>query len=295
MRCGSTRSRTVTTSPSSSAQDARRALGLRLRDLRTGAGLTIRAFAEQTGGHYTRISKIENGRQLPSPRDITDWCRLTGAPDQEADLLATLRAVDSAYTEHRREARAGMKRVLGAHTPQRYRATQVFRIYEHNVIPGLFQTPEYARAMLEFWIRFLHSPNDIDEAVAVRMERQQVVRRGGRRFVIVLEEQALRTWFGSAEVQAGQLGHLLQVMAMPQISLGIIPLMRERGGVGSAGFWIFDDELVALETPTASIQVTAPSEIDLYARMFEELKRAAVYGQAARQLIVNTLDELARR
>ncbi|MGW6730178.1 helix-turn-helix domain-containing protein [Nocardia sp. NPDC055029] len=284
----------MTTSPSSSAADGRRALGLRLRDLRTGAGLTIRALADLTGGHYTRISKIENGRQLPTVHDITDWCGLFGAADQAPDLLATLRAVDSAYTEHRRESRAGMKRVLGAHTPQRYRATSVFRIYEHNVIPGLFQTPEYARAMVEFWIEFLGTPNDVDDAVAVRMERQQIVQRGGRRFVIVLEEQALRTWFGTAEVQAGQLGRLLEVMALPQISLGIVPLMRERGGVGSAGFWIFDDELVALETPTASIQVTAPSEINLYARMFEELKQSAVYGRAARQLIVTALNDLNR-
>ncbi|MEV0683192.1 helix-turn-helix transcriptional regulator [Nocardia sp. NPDC050378] len=282
----------MTTSPSSSAQDARRALGLRLRDLRNGAGLTIRELAAATGHHYTRVSKIENGRQVPTPRDISDWCRLSGATDQEPDLLATLRAIDSAYMEHRRESRAGMKRVLGAHTPQRYRATKVFRIYEHNVIPGLFQTPEYARAMLEFWIRFLGTPNDIDEAIAVRTERQQIVQRGGRRFVVVLEEQALRTWFGTAEVQAGQLGRLLEVMALPQISLGIIPLMRQRGGVGSAGFWIFDDELVALETPSASIQVTAPSEIHLYARMFEELKNAAVYGRDARQLITGVLDEL---
>ncbi|MFE3322858.1 helix-turn-helix domain-containing protein [Nocardia sp. NPDC059195] len=285
----------MTTSPSSSAQDGRRALGQRLRELRTGAGLTIRTFADATGQHFTRVSKIENARQLPTVRDIADWCRLADAPEQEPDLVATLHAVDSAYTEHRRESRAGMKRVLGAHTPQRYEATTVFRIYEHNVVPGLFQTPEYARAMVQFWIRFLGTPNDVEDAVAVRMQRQRIVQRGGRRFVIVLEEQALRTFFGSAEVQAGQLGRLLEVMALPQVSLGIIPLMRERGGVGSAGFWIFDDDLVALETPTASIQVSQPAEIGLYARMFEELKRSAEYGREARQLIVTALDDLDHR
>ncbi|TCJ89936.1 helix-turn-helix domain-containing protein [Nocardia alba] len=285
----------MTTSPSSSAQDGRRALGHRLRELRRGAGLTIRTFAEATGQHFTRVSKIENARQLPTVHDIGDWCRLAGAREQEPDLVATLHAVDSAYTEHRRESRAGMKRVLGAHTPQRYEATTVFRIYEHNVVPGLFQTPEYAAAMVRFWIRFLATPNDVEDAVAIRMARQRIVQRGGRRFVIVLEEQALRTWFGSAEVQAGQLGRLLEVMALPQVSLGIIPLMRERGGVGSAGFWIFDDDLVALETPTASIQVSQPAEIGLYARMFEELKRSAVYGREARQLIVTALDDLDHR
>ncbi|MEU4712022.1 hypothetical protein AB0G00_36930 [Nocardia salmonicida] len=67
---------------------------------------------------------------------------------------------------------------------------------------------------------------------------------------------------------------MLEVMALPQVSLGVIALMRERGGVGSAGFWIFDDDLVALETPTASIQVSQPAEIGLYARICEELKRS---------------------
>lgn len=187
-----------------------------------------------------------------------------------------------------------MKRVLGPHTLQRYRQTRVFRIYEHNVIPGLFQTAEYTAAMLKFWIRFLGTSNDIEDAVAVRMERQQILQRGGKRFVVVLEEQALRTWFGTAEIQAGQLGRLLELMSLQNISLGVIPLMIERQAVASAGFWIFDDDLVALETPTASIQVTQPSECNLYARMFEVLKGSAVYGKEARALIVRILTELDR-
>jgi hypothetical protein len=69
-------------------------------------------------------------------------------------------------------------------------------------------------------------------------------------------------------------------------------MMTERVAVGSTGFWIFDDILVALETPTASIEVTRPQELELYARMFEALKAPAVYGPAARRLITQTLDEL---
>ncbi|MGH3888647.1 MAG: Scr1 family TA system antitoxin-like transcriptional regulator [Pseudonocardiaceae bacterium] len=96
-----------------------------------------------------------------------------------------------------------MKRVLGAHPLALYEHTKVFRIYEHNVIPGLFQTAEYRSAMLSFWIKFLGTPNDLEDAVTSRMERQRVIYRGGKRFVAVLEEQALRTWFGTAETQAG--------------------------------------------------------------------------------------------
>ncbi|MFC9472260.1 helix-turn-helix domain-containing protein [Nocardia sp. NPDC056952] len=284
----------MNTSPSSSAEQARKALGARLRELRKDAGLSGRALADATGQHFTRVSKIENGTQAPTDHDIREWCRVCGADDQLPDLIATLRAVDSAYLEFRRQSRAGMKRVLGAHTPQRYEHTDVFRIYEHNVIPGLFQTAEYMASMLRFWVKFLGTADDVDEAVAVRMERQRVIQYGGKRIVALLEEQALRTWFGTAEVQAGQLGRLLELMSQQNVSLGIIPLMRERVAVGSAGFWIFDDSLVALETPTASIQVTRPQEIHMYARMFEALKSSAVYGRDARGLIVTVLGELGR-
>jgi len=282
----------VNTPPSSSARQAQEALGARLREIRKDAGLSARALATATGQHFTRVSKIEHGVQAPSDQDIRDWCRACGAEGQVLDLIATARAVQSAYLEFRRQARAGMKRVLGAHTVSLYERISLFRIYEHNVIPGLFQTAAYCSAMLSFWIDFLDVPDDLDAAVAARTERQRVIYQGGKRFVVVLEEQALRTWFGTAEVQAGQLGRLLEAMSIPTVSLGIIPMMTERGGVASTGFWIFDDSLVALETPTASIEVTRPQEVELYARMFEHLQGAAVYGAAARALIVRALGEL---
>jgi len=282
----------VTTSPSSSTKQAREALGLRLRELRKDANLTARALAAATSQHFTRVSKVEHGVQAPTEQDIRDWCHACGTDAQVPDLIATLRAVESAYLEFRRQGRAGMKRVLGAHTLPLYERTKVFRIYEHNVIPGLFQTAEYSAAMLSFWIKFLGTPNDLEEAVAARMERQRVLYHGGKRFVALLEEQALRTWFGTAETQAGQLDRLLALISLPNVSLGIIPMMTERSAVGSTGFWIFDEALVALETPTASIEVNRPQECQLYARMFEALKTPAVFGRTARGLITKTLDEL---
>lgn len=282
----------MTINRSSAARQAQEALGARLRELRKHAGLTGRTLAEATGQHFTRISKIEHGVQPPTYQDIRAWCHACDATDQIADLTATLRGLESAYLEFRRQARAGMRHVLGAHTPARYEATTVFRIYEHNVIPGLFQTADYTAAMLSFWIDFLHTPNDLADAVAVRMERQRIIYQRTKRFVVVIEEQALRIWFGDAVTQAGQLDRLLAVMSLPNVSVGVVPMMTERSGVPSAGFWIFDNGLVALETPTASIEVTQPNEIALYLRMFEHLQTAAVYGERARRLVHCVLGEL---
>ena len=55
---------------------------------------------------------------------------------------------------------------------------------------------------------------------------------------------------------------------------------------------MFDDDLVALETPTASITVDRPEEIDLYGRFFESLRSAAVYGPAARAIITAAVRDL---
>ncbi len=271
---------------------AQQALGARLREIRREAGLTGRALAAATKQHYTRVSKFENGVQQPTGADIRDWCRACGAEEEIPDLIATLRALESAYVEHRRQARAGMKRVLGVHVGDLHARTNHYRIYEHNVIPGIFQTPDYCAAMISFWSRFLEAPNDLEEAVAVRMERQKILYQRSKTFAVILEEQALRTWFGDAETQANQLDRLLTLMSLPSVSLGVIPLMTERGAVPSAGFWIFDEGLVALETPTASIEVTRPSEIDLYARMFSDLGRVALYGKSVRDLITRVANEL---
>lgn len=280
------------TSPSSAARQAREALGSRLREIRRDAGLSARDLAAATGQHFTRISKIEHGVQGPADDDIRAWCRACRAEDQVADLIATARVVESAYLEFRRQARAGMRRVTGAHTVPLYERTTRFRIYEHNVVPGLFQTAAYCAAMLSFWIEFLDVPDDLGAAVEARMDRQHVLYQAGRQFEVVLEEQALRTWFGDAGTQAGQLGRLLELMSVPTVSLKIIPLRTERTGVPSAGFWIFDESLAALEIPTASIEVTRPGEIELYVRMFAHLNDAAVGGAAARRLIVRALREL---
>ncbi len=282
----------MTTGPTSASDRARREFGLRLRAVRREAGLTGRALAAATGQHHTRVSKIENGHQVPTPADVRAWCAACSADAAVGDLLATLRSVESAYVEHRRQSRDGMRRALGAGTPDRYQRTRRFRVYEHNVVPGLFQTADYCAAMLAFWFRFLDAPNDLDAAVAVRMERQRVLYRPGRRIECVLEEQALRTWFGTAEVQAGQLDRLLAVMSLPTVTLGIIPMMTEREAVGSAGFWIFDDALVALETPTAGISVDRPEEIALYGRMFDVLRGDAVHGAQARALVLRAIEEL---
>jgi hypothetical protein len=123
------------------------------------------------------------------------------------------------YLEWRRQTRAGMKHLMQAAVPL-YERTKLFRIYEHYVIPGLFQTAEYSAAILAYFVKFLEIPDDIDAAVEARMERQRVIYSGDRRFVVVLAEEAVRARVGSIDTMAGQLDRVLAVMSLPRVSLG---------------------------------------------------------------------------
>jgi hypothetical protein len=197
------------------------------------------------------------------------------------------------YIEWRRVLRSGMKHGQEAIIPL-YERTKLFRIYEPGLVPGLFQTAEYASAIIAHVIEFDQIPNDLEGAVAARMERQRVLRAGDRRFLVVLEEQALRTRVGDAAgVMAGQLDRLLSVMSQHRISLGIIPSMGKRHTWASVGFWIFDRHTVHIDTPSAELTITQRSEISVFEKKFARHQRSAVYGQPARNLIEKVLADLS--
>lgn len=278
----------VSTTP---VKQARQALGARLRELRTAANLTGRALAAACEWHFTKISKLEHGTQVPSEHDIRAWCRTCAAEGQIPDLIATVRVIESMYIEWQRHMRAGLTRSQISSVPL-YERTKLFRGYENTVIPGLFHTAEYAAAILTFWNTFLDLSGDVDEAVATRMERQRVLYTGVRRFAFVLEEQTLRTRVGDTDVMLGQLDRILAVMSLPRVSLGIIPASGQRHCLAQGSFWIFDEDRVQTEGISAGLDITQPREIAVHAKAFALLQQSAVYGKATRELIQRALSEL---
>ncbi|GAA4615831.1 helix-turn-helix transcriptional regulator [Actinoallomurus liliacearum] len=279
-------------SPSSSVQAARQAIADRLREIRVDAGLTAKALAFAAEWDRTKISKIEHASRPPSVDDIRRWCAVCKADDQAADLVASLRTVEGAYVEWRRLQRTGLRRLQESRVPL-YERTRNFRVYCSQVVPGLFQTAAYAGALLSAITTFHDSPNDVEEAVAARMARSHVVRDGDHRFAVLVEESVLRYQVGGPETMAGQLHHLLDIMAMPSVSLGVIPF--DHGGRRMwtlEGFNIFDSAQVSVELLSAAVTVTTPGEVELYAKAFAELSTMAVFGTAARALITAAIDTL---
>lgn len=229
---------------------------------------------------------------MPSEQDIRAWCGACDADDQVPDLIATVRAVESMYVEWQRHLRAGLKRTQTRSVPL-YEQTRLFRVYENTVLPGLFHTAEYAAAIFRFWTEFLDLHNDVDESVAARMERQQVLYAGHRRFSFVLEEQTLHTRVGDTDVMVGQLDRLLAVMSLSRVSVGIIPAGGERHCLAQGSFWIFDDARVKVESISAGLDITRPREIAVHAKAFALLQKSAIHGAAARELIHRALAQWA--
>ncbi|AZK93500.1 MULTISPECIES: helix-turn-helix domain-containing protein [Streptomyces] len=281
-------------SPTTSVQEARAALAERLRALRLDAGITGKQLAAACGWSAAKSSRIAAGRTSPSDDDIRAWCRACGAEDLTADLIAARRQADSMYVEWRRLQRTGMRRLQEASRPL-YERTRSFRVYASGVIPGYLQTPGYARALMGTIARFRGTPDDVDDAVKARIRRSQAVLHGNHRFATLIEENVLHHRVGDTEVMAGQLGHLLASMALPSMSIGIVPSAAAREQVmwPVEQFTAFDDDRVHVELLAAKVTVTAPGELEVYHRAFARLARLAVHGAHARALIVRAIDALA--
>ncbi|WP_435243359.1 helix-turn-helix domain-containing protein [Streptomyces cucumeris] len=279
-------------SASSSAQQARQTLADRLGEMCRDAGLTGRDLAARCEWSPSKSSRIINGRTPPSTDDIRAWCQACGADSQTEDLIAMLRTAEGMWVGWRRMERSGLKQAQEARLPL-YQRTRRFRSYSSWLVPGMIQTQPYTTAALQAIQRRRGLVNDVAEAVAARMERQRVLYEGDRRFAFLVEESVIRSGIGGAEVMSGQLGHLISIASLPNVSLGVVPMRPDRERWPVEGFWIYDTAQVNVELVSGYLTITQPSEVAMYADTFAELADLAVYGATARALIAAAMESLA--
>jgi transcriptional regulator with XRE-family HTH domain len=264
---------------------AKRAFAVRLRDLRLDAGLSGAALAEHCGWGRSKVSKIEHGTQSPTDADVRAWATACRADDQVSCLIAARREVEQMWMEWRRDHRAGMKHIQIRNMPL-YERTKLLRVYEAVNFPGYLQTFGYAVAQGTLHAHQFGLPvEDVEQAARNRLERQRFLGTGTNSFIFVLEAAALYTNVGGVEVMSEQLDRLLEVAAMPYVSVGIIPLMRPRSLFPGEGFYLFDDQLIVQEFWSGSLRSSRPEDINYFLRTFDALKDQAVFGAAAAEQI----------
>ncbi|MGY6026900.1 helix-turn-helix domain-containing protein [Streptomyces spinosirectus] len=268
-------------------QQAREALGMRLRELRLTAPegrLTGSALAHRLGWPGSKISKLELGRQTATPEDLHQWAQACGRPASYEELRARLAGFESHIRSWRRQLVAGHTPVQDAHNQAQANST-VLRAWESSWIVGVLQTPDYARAVLTRSAELHQSPRDIEEAVRARMKRQELLYTDGRHYHILLWEPILRTLICPPPVLTAQLDRLTGIIGMDTVHLGIVPLTTPLKVPPGHGFWIYDDRHVVTETWHAELWLDDTDTLTLYQRTWTTLHQSAAYDTDAHHLI----------
>ncbi|OEJ50401.1 transcriptional regulator [Streptomyces agglomeratus] len=276
----------------------RRRLGDELRRLRDRAGLTSPQAARLVGWHQSKVSRIETGRSAVKPSDVTRLLDVYGVKDPRlrelVDALTGLSAKEGG--KHWWHAYRGL-------LPPQYRdlislesQAGSARTLETTVVPGLLQTPDYARAVTRAALAGLPGAK-VDSLVEVRIARQEVL-RGARPLDLraVLDEAALRRPVGGRQVMKEQLRQLLEVGELPHVRLQVLPF--ESGAhIGLTGpFVIFsfpnmaDLDMVVIDHLTSSLYLERKEDLKAYEAAFNALQAQALSPEESSALIARIGD-----
>ncbi|MCX5501552.1 helix-turn-helix transcriptional regulator [Streptomyces sp. NBC_00053] len=196
------------------------AFGARIRRLREERGWKQEELAERMGYSGTHISAVETGRKMPT-------LRFSRSADQ---IFGTGETADTFERQYREIRHGSLLEGFPQYVGHEGRAVEI-RLYEIGIIPGLLQTPEYARVLADSALRRgAIVPEQAAERVSFLAERQAaLVRPRPPMMMVVMDESCIRRRVGGGEVMAAQLDRLLEFAALPNTVLQIAPYdMGER-------------------------------------------------------------------
>jgi len=272
----------------------RRQLGEALRRLRLDADLTGTQLANQAGWAQSKVSRIERGQSAVAVADVELWAQICHAPDDvRGELVELAEAVATEATAWRRALRRGLPRMQREVGDLEAGATTLL-YYQPVLVPGLLQTPEYARQVATAGA--LPDSPDVAGWIAARMDRQAILYEPSRRIELVIGEPALRWRLGPAHTMLAQLDRIVTVTRLPNVAVRIIPLSAEVPVWHTHGFTIYDGRddgpIVAVSTMTAGLTITDPHDVGRYRAAFDRLRELAVFGDAARAVLDRAMQEL---
>jgi transcriptional regulator with XRE-family HTH domain len=258
----------------------RRQVGAELRRLREGAGRSAADVAAALGWSDSKLSRIETAHTGVRTADLDRLLELYATRDAERRRIRAL-AVQS--------RQKGWWEAYGDALPNAYEAYIGFEAeaatidtYEAQIVSGLLQTPEYARAVIRTDGVF-EDENVLDQRVAVRMARQAVLTRDPPpAFRAILDEAVLRRPIGGSEVLRRQLQRLIDMADVPGVTIQVLPFAvgAHRALAGSfvaLGFANPDEHpLVYCEGMTGGVFRSRPDEIRSYRMSFDALRSAAL-------------------
>lgn len=264
----------------------RRELGVVLRKLRTEKGLTVEQAADRLLVSASKLSRMETGHGVATSRDIRDLCDLYGVTaEAERDRLMSLAHEGKQQGWWQSYELNQFADYVGLEA-----AAVSIRRYQSTAIPGLLQTNDYARVMLEVMIPKL-SQERIDELFEVRMMRQRLLTRSAAPdFWVVLDEAVLHRAVGGRQVMSAQLDRLIEVTNLPNVTIQIIPYEAGAHPAMDSTFSMLDfadsvPSVVYVEGLVGWIYVDSPQNLARYQQVFERLCAMALTPKASIELV----------
>jgi transcriptional regulator with XRE-family HTH domain len=249
-------------------------LGARLRKLRESVGVSREEAGYAIRGSESKISRMELGRTGFKPRDVGDLLELYGVnEDERATLLAMAgHANTPGWWQAYSVIPAWFAPYLGLE-----QAAEIIRTYEVQFIPGLLQTPDYARAVLRIGAGETDD-RGTDQQVSVRIRRQQILRRPSPpRLWAVIDEAALRRPIGGASVARAQLRHLIEIARLSHVNIQVAPFSRGSRAIADGAITMlrFPEaelaDVVYLEQHTTAVYLSKPAERLYYRNVLNRL------------------------
>lgn len=271
-------------------------LASRLRSMRRRADLTGKYVADAHGWAQSKVSRIENGKQVPSIEDIEAWAETCHGDPAEVEDLKRLRgeANASRATFHDR-MRRGQSEVQQHHNNLVANAGLI-RHFETAFVPGLLQVPDYMRCILTE-MRDLHNAiDDVDAAVATRMQRQRELYDPAKRFEFLLAEPVLRWLLCPPAVMRAQLDRLQTVIGLEQVRFGILPMGVRLRTSPQNNFIVYvgEESVVAVENFLKEESYSDESEVAHFNAALDRMWDDAVTGEGARELLISAAQALPR-
>jgi len=221
---------------------ALQAFGLKLRQLREEAGLNGKQLAERLRWQPSKLSRVENGKQTVSPEDLAEWADGLGVSTPIRDgLLAELHDSRLEYATWKQQLAAGTFDRQHASLRREAGATSI-SVFESAIVPGLLQTPEYARHVLTGVMQTYGTTDDVDAGVRARIERQAALYDPTKRWRFLMTEAVLLYRLAPAQIMLAQLDRLTMLAGLDSIEIRIVPFTARYVIAPWNGCFIFDDD-----------------------------------------------------
>jgi hypothetical protein len=274
----------------------RRRLSIELKKLRENHSLTCAQVGAALDWSGSKVNRMETGSGRVQPSDVDALCRFYDTTDELREFLKSLA---------RQAKTRGWWQVHGSGVPEWFsiyigleQDASTLRQYQCEVLPGLVQAEAYVRELHTSGSYM--SPEDIDRAVRVRLERQTML--SGPEAPdswFIVNEGAVRRIVGDRELMRTQLEHVLEVVEQPNVTLQVLPF--DAGTCPTTGSFTMlgfpdpeDPDIVYRDGITDAMYLEGEPHVRQYTRAFDELRAAALSPRRTVQLIRNVVKEYAQ-